>query len=171
VGLAYSIAADYFMAGAELDDIRQAALVALLVAVRAYRTDTVTAVPFVAFATFVVRRKVIDAAKGASRGRHDVLTHSARHTLNEDGEEVQLVDLEPADTGDPYLELVARVRTRELLEQVKRALPRMSELERGVMAGRITGTPLKQLAARYGRSVKTIDNAQQRVRAKIEQAA
>lgn len=62
--LAYAIARDYFLPGAEADDVRQEALLALWEAARAHDPDKG---PFKPFARLVITRRLLDRIKTNAR--------------------------------------------------------------------------------------------------------
>ena len=74
-GIALGIAADYYFPGAEREDVRQEALVALWEAARTYDAEKG---PFPAWARGVVHRHLIDCVRVATAGRAMALTYAAR---------------------------------------------------------------------------------------------
>jgi RNA polymerase sigma factor (sigma-70 family) len=118
VGLAYGIAGEFFLPGAEMQDVRQEALIALLDAIRCYDGS----IPFASFARIVVRRKLISAittARRPQRGPLDCLSLPETVADSRDWESASTV--------------------RHDLAVLVAALPRLSPLERRALADLLNG--------------------------------
>jgi RNA polymerase sigma factor (sigma-70 family) len=141
--LAYTLAREVWFPGADIEDVRQEALVALLDASRRWRPG---AAPFTAFACFVIRRQLRSRLRIATRARARVLSESLRNAW----------DVE----GPDFDELVEQ---RERLGRVVAALDTLTEHERYSLAHHLNG--------RQYIGDKSIDNALQRGREKLRAAA
>lgn len=76
VGLAVSIARDYWLPGADSDDVAQEARIGLWVAAREY--DPARGVPFAAWASIVIRRRLVGLLRAARAEKQLVLTDAGR---------------------------------------------------------------------------------------------
>lgn len=137
--LAYRVARDYWLPGADRDDVRQIALIALWEAARCYRPGIGT---FPSFAETVIRRRLCSAVRAARREKRQVLTDAAREdvlsrvTSNEDP--ARTVELR-----DDLARLAAVMRTlspveREGMRRVVNELPYVGrkDLDNGVQRAR-----------------------------------
>ena len=172
------IAARYFFAGGDRDDVAQEALIGLYKAVRDF--DRAAGIPFGAFAALCIRRQVITAVKTANRIKHRAVTFAVTGPLeSETGEFSDVVDMLEAPNADPVELLDGRRRAHLILRVVADDL---SDLERDVLVGFANGETYVDTALRLGFPVrprtdhptrarsKTVDNAIQRARRKIELA-
>lgn len=163
-----SMASDYYITGAGRDDVLQEARIGIMRAVASY--DLAAETPFGAFARMCVTRAVITAVIGARRMKHDVLSGSVRVGTTDDGKEVEVLDLLPAgSSADPFAVVVARERMEALIV----AVGTLTELERRAVIGISDGASYAAIAGLPDGSgkPKSIDNAAQRGRAKLRDAA
>lgn len=152
-GVAYAIAAVYFLPGADADDVRQEALVGLWKATGEWRPELGS---FVSFARLAVRRDVLDAVKRANRLSQRVLTDSARAGVDDDGVVVSIVELLPGGR-DPHDVFVGRLELEELVA----GAAALSPLERRGLLCVVNGE----------RQDWQLDNAAYRARVKLRRAA
>ena len=150
-----------YVRGAECDDVRQEALLALYEAVRAWDPQRQ---PFVPFARFVIRRRLATMIKSALRRKHQPLNTALRwEQLVADGDdEFTLGDAAWSRDLGPH----ERLEQREELRRLTAAASRLTELERHALGGRLSGIPYDALGEH-----KTIDNAIQRARRRLREAA
>jgi RNA polymerase sporulation-specific sigma factor len=160
-GLARGIAhrLGWYLPGAEIEDLEQEALLALLVAARDYRSSG--GCPFAAFAAIVVRRRLSDALEWANSRRQAPLTEARRHFRNSEGEELELAEQLPDPIGLEQL-LEAREELRRLLDAARA----LTELERRATLGLAGGYSYEEL----GGPPRRLDNAIQRGRSKLRAA-
>jgi RNA polymerase sporulation-specific sigma factor len=146
-----------YVPGAEHEDVRQEALLALHAAVLSYDGER----PFVAFARFVIRRQLATMLKTALRRKHQPLSMSRR--LEQPGRDgVALGEVVADRSLGPH----ERAELREELGQLTAAASRLSEFERHALGGFLSGIPYTQL----GDDVKSVDNAIQRARRRLRRA-
>lgn len=156
----------YFIAGGDPDDLEQEGMIGLFKAVRDYRPDREAS--FRAFAELCVTRQVITAVKTATRQKHRPLNCYVSlwdlRVVDDSGE--RLVDELPhLQVPDPADELVSS----EDLAHIQSSLARMlSVLEVDVLALYVEGRSYQEIGEQLGRQVKSIDNAIQRVKRKLE---
>ncbi len=158
----------YFLAGADRDDVVQEALIGLYEAVR--DDDAGREVSFRAFAEVCVTRQVVSAVRAATRHKHgplnDYVSFSRPLAVEDDGERCVADVLPSAAQHDPAELLVAADRLRALQAHVDEVL---SDLETEVLRLWVEGRSYQQIAERLHRRVKTVDNALQRAKRKLEE--
>lgn len=164
---ARSKARDYFLVGADVDDIEQEGLIGLYKAARDFRPDRQAS--FRAFAEVCVTRQVITAVKTATRRKHQPLNRyvsiSVGRASDERGERFVEELLETHASADPAEELVGR----EQVDLTRRALSELlSRLEVEVLRLYIEGQSYQEIGEHLGRHAKSIDNALQRIKRKLE---
>lgn len=161
-------ARSYFLAGADKEDIVQEGMVGLVKAIRDFRPDKNTA--FGAFAELCMTRQIITAIKSATRQKHIPLNSYVSLNKPAGGErsgDRPLADaIVSGDISDPA-ELVI---SAEEIAAVKASMGEvLSDLETEVLLLYVEGKSYQQIAQVLGRHVKSIDNALQRIKRKVEQ--
>lgn len=160
-------ARSYFLAGADREDIVQEGMIGLYKAIRDFQGDRNTA--FRAFAELCITRQIITAIKTATRQKHVPLNSYVslnKSSSSENEEERALADLliGPA-IADPA-ELVV---SAEEIASIKASVGRLlSSLETEVLQLYMDGKSYHEIAEMLGRHVKSIDNALQRIKRKLE---
>jgi RNA polymerase sporulation-specific sigma factor len=157
----------YFLVGGDADDIEQEALIGLYKAVRDFRPEIQAS--FRAFAELCISRQIITAIKTATRQKHQPLNRRVSLSgppAGEDGddrtlEDVVLVELD----ADPADLLVTAERVRALHGAIGELL---STLEVEVLQLYVEGRSYQEMGERLGRHAKSIDNALQRIKRKLE---
>ena len=164
--LATSRARGYFIAGGDLDDLQQEGMIGLFKAIRDYQPHREASFPV--FAELCVTRQIITAIKTAARHKHRPLNQYVSlwglRLVDDPGE--RLVDELPHhQVPDPADELVSS----EGLADIQASLSRMlSVLEVDVLQLYVEGRSYQEIGAQLGRHVKSIDNALQRIKRKVE---
>jgi RNA polymerase sporulation-specific sigma factor len=159
----------YFLVGADHDDVEQEALIGLFKAVRDYRPDREAS--FRAFAELCITRQIITAIKTATRQKHQPLNqylsyHSKHGTSQTDQPDRGLEDiLVDPNEGDPCDDLVSTERLTSLRNSVRQCL---SGLEVDVLRLYVEGKSYQEIGDQLGRHVKSIDNALQRIKRKLD---
>lgn len=159
------LAAKYFLAGGDREDLRQEALVGLWKAIRDYRDDRGST--FDSFAELCIERQVITAIKTANRLKHQPLNEAylfsmAVHGI--DGDRMELGDIFDDDSrGDPYTVISERDAFRALVTFFAENL---SDFELEVLRGRVNGESYAETEERLQRHTKGVDNTVQRIRTK-----
>ena len=148
----------YFLAGGDCEDLIQEGMLGLLKAVRAYAPER--NVPFEAFARMCITRRVYSAVSAASAAKHEPLNHSesiAKTPLfDENSKAVHAV-------SDPVNVVIDMEEYRERQQRLQASL---SAFESRVLALYLDGCSYEEMAAEVGKSVKSVDNAIQRIRRK-----
>lgn len=158
----------YFLIGADRDDIVQEGMIGLYKAVRDYREDRDTS--FKGFAEICVTRQIITAIKTATRQKHTPLNSyvSLNNPLG-DGDDTDRFVMDfiaSPDTVDPADMVISR---EEALSIKTNFANMLSRLETEVLRRYVDGRSYQQIAADLDRHVKSIDNALQRIKRKVEQ--
>jgi RNA polymerase sporulation-specific sigma factor len=158
----------YFLAGADKEDIVQEGMIGLFKAIRDFRSDKNAA--FRAFAELCISRQIITAIKTASRQKHVPLNSYV--SLNKpihagEGQERSIGEtLIQRGVSDPA-ELVISAEEIAHIRQSMGML--LSDLEAEVLQLYMDGKSYQEIADLLGRHVKSIDNALQRIKRKLEQ--
>ncbi len=171
-GIVYKKARVYFMAGADAEDVVQEGMIGLLKAVRSY--DAEKNASFGTYAERCVTNQIISAIRSADRIKHKPLNTSV--SLNKpvssetssgaaDQSEITLGDTlstNPADSPDEML--IIKDVAYYILNNGDNVF---SDLEMKVLSEYIKGFTSGQIAERLGKSSKSVDNALQRTRKKV----
>jgi RNA polymerase sporulation-specific sigma factor len=163
---ARSKARTYFLVGAEPDDIEQEGMIGLYKAARDYRPDR--EVSFRAFAEVCTTRQVLSAVKAATRQKHQPLNgYVSISGSGRDRQGERSVDdlLDNHRVADPADEVVLRERMHDLRRSLAEAL---SHLEVDVLRLYVEGKSYQEIGSHLGRHVKSIDNALQRIKRKLD---
>ena len=166
-GFARSKAHSYFLVGADREDIIQEGMIGLYKAIRDFNPDLQTS--FRAFAELCITRQVITAIKTATRQKHGPLNNYisfSRPVLTDDEGERTLGDLLPTiAVSDPADLVISAERIRALQEHFDTVL---SDLEAEVLRLYVDGKSYQEIAEVLKRHVKSIDNALQRIKRKLD---
>ncbi|MBU3108676.1 RNA polymerase sporulation sigma factor SigH [Clostridium gasigenes] len=161
-----SKAKSYFLIGADKEDIYQEGMIGLYKAIRDFKVDRLTS--FRAFAEICVTRQIITAIKTATRQKHIPLNTyiSLNKPIYEEESDRTLLDViagiritnpEELVIGQEQIELIQGEMTKVL-----------SELELEVLHSYLDGKSYQEIACDLDRHAKSIDNALQRVKRKLE---
>lgn len=160
-------ARSYFLAGADRDDVIQEGMIGLYKAIRDYKCERQSS--FRSFAELCITRQLITAIKTAKRQKHSPLNTyvslNRSASVEEEGERILSDILAAKEVCDPA-ELV--ISEWEALNIKKGFSEVLSPLESEVLRLYIEGKSYQEIAENLGRHVKSIDNALQRVKRKVE---
>ena len=162
-------ARSYFLIGADKEDIVQEGMIGLYKAIRDFRPDKLSS--FRAFAELCITRQIITAIKTATRQKHIPLNSYVSLTRpmpQDDGSEQDrvLVDVLTLGTNSDPVELVI---SREEIDSMQTAFREiLSDLEAHVLHLYLEGKSYQDIAESMKRRVKSIDNALQRIKRKVE---
>lgn len=160
------IARSYFLIGADRDDITQEGMIGLFKAIRDYKEDNEAS--FSTFAHMCIKRQILSAIKTATRKKHLPLNTyiSLNNTTYDDEQETTLlnviIDKEKLSPEDIIIDKEAH---EAILDSIKAIL---SEYETTVLEKYLKGMSYTDIAAELGKTEKSIDNALQRIKKKIE---
>lgn len=155
----------YFLIGADREDLVQEGMIGLYKAVRDYSPGH--EMSFRSFADMCVHRQIITAIKRATRKKHTPLNTYVSIYRNEDEErERPLIDtMQTVRTENPEELFISR----ESLEGMRGMLEDMlSPLEKRVLDLFLDGRSYQEISEIIGRGTKTVDNALQRIKKKLE---
>jgi RNA polymerase sporulation-specific sigma factor len=165
-GLVYLKARSYFLVGADKDDIIQEGMIGLYKAIRDYKPDKLAS--FRGFAELCITRQIITAIKAATRQKHQPLNSyvSLNKPVYDDESERTLLDLLMANEITNPEDIVVGKEGLDSLESKMNEF--LSKLEMQVLTSYVDGKSYVEIADELSRDVKSIDNALQRIKTKIE---
>ena len=159
-------AKSYFLIGADREDIYQEGMIGLYKAIRDFKADKLTS--FKAFAELCVTRQIITAIKTATRQKHIPLNTyvSLNKPIYEEESERTLLDvLSGIKISDPEELLI----NKEHMDDIETVIAKvLSDLELEVLMSYLDGKSYQEIACDLDRHSKSIDNALQRVKRKLE---
>ncbi len=159
-------AKSYFLVGADREDIIQEGMIGLYKSIRDFRSEKLSS--FRAFAELCITRQIITAIKTATRQKHIPLNSYVslnKPIYDEDSDRTMLDILSSNKISDPEEVYISTELSGDLRAKIKENL---SDLESQVLMSYLEGKSYQEMAKELGRHVKSIDNALQRVKRKIE---
>jgi RNA polymerase sporulation-specific sigma factor len=159
-------ARSYFLIGADREDIIQEGMIGLYKAIRDFRNDKLSS--FRAFAELCVTRQIITAIKTATRQKHIPLNSYVslnKPIYDEDSDRTLLDVLSGSKISDPEELVISREEFMDIEAKMEQIL---SDLEWKVLMSYLDGKSYQEIAVDLDRHVKSIDNALQRVKRKLE---
>lgn len=161
-------ARSYFLAGADREDIVQEGMIGLYKAIRDFEAKHNTA--FRAFAELCITRQIITAIKTATRQKHMPLNSYVSLNKPLIDPEVGERPLEDSLMSEAVLDPAELVISAEELANIRGSMDSLlSDLETEVLRLYMEGKSYQEIADTLGRHVKSIDNALQRIKRKLEQ--
>jgi RNA polymerase sporulation-specific sigma factor len=159
-------ARSYFLIGADREDIIQEGMIGLYKAIRDFRSDKLAS--FKAFAELCITRQIITAIKTATRQKHIPLNSyvSLNRPIYDEDSDRTLLDVMPGNQVLDPEELV--INTEEIGSMETKITEILSDLEWQVLNSYLDGKSYLEIAQDLDRHVKSIDNALQRVKRKLE---
>ncbi|MGN0141869.1 MAG: sigma-70 family RNA polymerase sigma factor [Roseburia sp.] len=152
-----------FLIGGDTDDLIQEGMIGLFKAIRDY--DPEREASFYHFAELCVARQLYSAVEASNRKKHAPLNSYVSLYAQSDEEGVSLADtLAVGGPCNPEELVIDQENAKQFWERLR---ARLSGLERQVLDEYLSGLNYQQIAARMGKSPKTIDNALQRIKCKI----
>ncbi|MDI6632255.1 MAG: RNA polymerase sporulation sigma factor SigH [Bacillota bacterium] len=159
-------ARSYFLIGADREDIIQEGMIGLYKAIRDFRLDKLSS--FRAFAELCITRQIITAIKTATRQKHIPLNSYVslnKPIYDEDSDRTLLDVVSGARLTDPEELIISREEFDHIEGKIGELL---SALEWKVLISYLDGKSYQEIAEDLKRHVKSIDNALQRVKRKLE---
>ncbi len=159
-------ARSYFLIGADREDIIQEGMIGLYKAIRDFRSDKLAS--FKAFAELCITRQIITAIKTATRQKHIPLNSyvSLNRPIYDEDSDRTLLDIMPGTQVLDPEELL--INTEEVGSMETKITEILSDLEWQVLNSYLDGKSYLEIAEDLQRHVKSIDNALQRVKRKLE---
>lgn len=165
-GFVRAKARTYFLIGADREDIIQEGMIGLYKAIRDFREDKLSS--FRAFAELCITRQIITAIKTATRQKHIPLNSyvSLNRPIFDEESDRTLMDIISEDSINDPEEMVIN---REEFSGIEAKMGEiLSSLECEVLSLYLQGRSYQEIASELDRHVKSIDNALQRVKRKLE---
>jgi len=159
-------ARSYFLIGADREDIIQEGMIGLYKAIRDFKGDKLSS--FRAFAELCITRQIITAIKTATRQKHIPLNSYVslnKPIYDEDSDRTLLDILSGSKITDPEELMINREEYNDIEFKMGEIL---SDLEWKVLTLYLEGKSYQEIAVDLKRHVKSIDNALQRVKRKLE---
>ncbi|MBP0727040.1 RNA polymerase sporulation sigma factor SigH [Bacillus sp. RG28] len=156
----------YFLIGADREDIVQEGMIGLYKAIRDYKEDKLSS--FKAFAELCITRQIITAIKTATRQKHIPLNSYVsldKPIYDEESDRTLLDVLSESKVMDPE-ELI--INQEENVDIESKMSELLSDLEKKVLSLYLEGRSYQEISEELKRHVKSIDNALQRVKRKLE---
>ncbi len=156
----------YFLIGADKEDIYQEGMIGLYKAIRDFKADKFNS--FKAFAELCVTRQIITAIKTATRQKHIPLNTyvSLNKPIYEEESERTLLDvIAGLKITDPEELFISAEQMEHIQGEISKVL---SDLEMEVLTSYLDGKSYQEIACDLDRHAKSIDNALQRVKKKLE---
>lgn len=159
-------ARSYFLIGADHEDIVQEGMIGLYKAVRDFNGDKLSS--FKAFAELCITRQIITAIKTATRQKHIPLNSYVsldKPLYDEESDRTLLDVICGTRVTDPEELLINQEEFQDIELKMSELL---SDLERQVLMLYLDGRTYQEISVDLNRHVKSIDNALQRVKRKLE---
>ncbi|MBB6217439.1 RNA polymerase sporulation-specific sigma factor [Anaerosolibacter carboniphilus] len=159
-------ARSYFLIGADREDIIQEGMIGLFKAIRDFRSDKLSS--FRVFAELCITRQIITAIKTATRQKHIPLNSYVslnKPIYDEESDRTLLDVLSGVKISDPEELIISREELGNIESKIGEIL---SDLEWKVLMSYLQGKSYQEIAVDLDRHVKSIDNALQRVKRKLE---
>lgn len=159
-------ARSYFLIGADREDIVQEGMIGLYKSIRDFKEDKLSS--FKAFAELCITRQIITAIKTATRQKHIPLNSyiSLDKPIYDEESDRTLLDV---ISGTKELNPEELIINQEEFHDIEMKMDELlSDLERKVLALYLDGRSYQEISEDLNRHVKSIDNALQRVKRKLE---
>lgn len=156
----------YFLIGADREDIIQEGMIGLYKAIRDYDTEKYT--NFKAFAEMCITRQIITAIKTATRRKHMPLNSyvSLSHPVFDEESDKTLLDtITEHSCLDPEEIIINKENYNSIGQRINELL---SPKEMEILTVYLQGKSYQEISEQLGISHKSIDNALQRVKRKLD---
>ena len=155
----------YFLVGGDSEDLIQEGMIGLYNAIRDYSPDRNAS--FRTFAELCITRQVLTAIKAATRTKHKPLNDYVSFSSEAgDSDGISLEDqIEDDSPTDPEEIVIESESFRQLMGRISSFL---SSYENKVLKLYLDGHSYSSIAETLGKPAKSIDNALQRIKSKLE---
>ncbi len=158
-------AKNYFLMGADKEDLIQEGMIGLLKAIRGYDKERLAS--FKTFASICIKRQLITAIKSANSQKNMAL-NTAVGITSESDENKELIYTKGLESYVSYSSEELYL-TKEQVTGLKDYLEsNLSTFETTVFNFMVNGLTYKDIAAKLDKKVKSVDNAIQRIKRKSE---
>jgi RNA polymerase sporulation-specific sigma factor len=159
-------ARSYFLIGGDREDIIQEGMIGLYKAIRDFKEDRLSS--FKAFAELCITRQIITAIKTATRQKHIPLNTSVsldKPVFDEESERTLLDVIAGPVLDDPEGLMIHKEDFIQMEDEMNKVL---SSLEKQVLSLYLEGQSYQEISVELNRQVKSVDNALQRIKRKLE---
>jgi RNA polymerase sporulation-specific sigma factor len=164
---ARSKARSYFLAGSDKEDVVQEGMIGLYKAIRDFDLSQET--PFRAFAELCISRQILTAIKTANRQKHQPLNSSLSLDAPAYGDDQSDRSVGDNIKASPLMDPAEMVISAEEIEAIRDSMrDNLTELEGDVLRLYMDGKSYEEIAGALGNHVKSIDNALQRIKRKLQ---
>ncbi|BEP30145.1 RNA polymerase sporulation sigma factor SigH [Helicovermis profundi] len=156
----------YFLIGADKEDIIQEGMIGLFKAIRDYRTDRLAS--FKSFAELCITRQIITAIKTATRQKHIPLNSyiSLNRPIFEEESDRTLLDvISGKNITNPERLVISKEEVGFIESKMGEVL---SSFEQEVLSCYLEGKSYQEISVELSKPVKSVDNALQRVKKKLD---
>ena len=161
--LIYLNVRNYFLVGADQDDLLQEGTIGLLKAIKNYSEGRAS---FKTFATLCIRRQILTAVRSSTAQKNIFLNEASGNNLEtEDGHEDYPKGLYSNVKYNPEAIFLSKEKVMEFQDFVEH---NFSPFEREVFNYMIKGFSYKEIAQELKKTPKVIDNSFQRIKRKSE---
>lgn len=157
----------YFLMGASKDDVIQEGMIGLFKAIRDYNPNKEAS--FYSFADLCVTRQMITAVKASTRQKHIPLNSYVslnKPSYQDDDDRPDLIDSVPSGRISNPEDLFIGQENLHIIEH--ELVHKLSNFEKEVLQLYIDGINYVEIAEKLDKSSKSIDNALQRIKKKVE---
>lgn len=161
-------AKSYFLVGADKEDVYQEGMIGLYKAIRDYRQDKTAS--FKSFADLCVTRQMITAVKTSTRQKHIPLNSYIslnKHMYDEESHKTLEELVSTRMNTNPEELIIGNEEINTIENKIQNTL---SKLELEVLLRHINGESYQEIASDLDKEAKSIDNALQRVKRKLEKS-
>lgn len=153
-----------FLIGGDTDDLIQEGMIGLFKAIRDYNGEKEAS--FFHFADLCITRQLYSAVEASNRKKHAPLNSYVSFYSEPGNAGKPLAEtLTTGVTDNPEQMVIDQENAALFWEKLKEGLSRM---EREVLDDYLRGLNYQQIAEKMGKSPKSIDNALQRIKAKVK---
>lgn len=154
---------NYFVVGAEKEDLLQEGTIGLLKAIQNYRKGKSS---FKTFATICIRRQIISVVRTSCAQKNSALNSASGNNLeSENGEVLYPGSLVVSSKNNPEKIVLSKEKLEEFQSFVDE---KFSPFEQLVFSYMIQGFSYREIASKLNKKPKTIDNSFQRIKKKSE---
>ena len=156
----------YFLIGADKEDLIQEGMIGLYKAIKDYEQEKNAS--FKTFANLCITRQIITAVKASTRRKHLPLNSylSLDKPLFDEETDVTVGE---SMVSELYIEPEEQIIHSEDIQNIKRAINTvLTEMEKRALKLYLEGRSYKEISELLSKPAKSIDNALQRVKKKLE---
>ncbi len=153
---------NYFINGAERDDLMQEGRIGLFNAIMNYDADKDSS--FKTFANLCIERQLINAVKNSNRQKHMPLNNYVSLNGSDDNSSSESIDTVLNNSVEDPLDTITK---KEYINEINDTLDKnLSDFEKDVLDLLLKGYKYEEIAKKLDSNSKAIDNAIQRIRKK-----